>query len=152
MLRRGKTSRSHARLDPPHALPSYMHEDHESKKCKTDETFKRLMIKVDTQVAKDRRDHGVAQNYPFVVIMDWVGSHVDNDELKRVDDAEVPEGFGTGFTNELAKPFMRNDRRLFLKQLAQPVTLKSNLNQFIRMGPNFLGSFRKYILLNFCTK
>ena len=55
----------------------------------TGDTFKRLMIKVDTEVAKDRRDHGVVQNYPCVVIMDWVGSHLDDDELKRVDDAEI---------------------------------------------------------------
>ena len=45
------------------------------------------MIKVHTEVAKDRRDHGVAPNYPCVVIMDWVGSHLNNHDLKRVDDA-----------------------------------------------------------------
>ena len=89
VLHRGKTSRCHARLDLPHGLPSYMHEDHAEKKCQTGDTFKRLMIKVDTEVAKDRRDHGVAQNYPCVLIMDWVGSHLDDDELKRVDDAEI---------------------------------------------------------------
>ena len=66
-----------------------MHEDHAEKKCQTGDTFKRLMIKVDTEVAKDRRDHGVAQNDPCVVIMDWVGSHLDDDELKRVGDAEI---------------------------------------------------------------
>ena len=76
-------------LDLPQGLPSYMHKDHAEKKCQTGDTFKRLMIKVDTEVAKDRRDHGVAQNYPCVVIMDWVGSHLDDDELKRVDDAEI---------------------------------------------------------------
>ena len=47
-----------------------MHEDHAEKKCQTGDTFKRLMVKVDTEVAKDRRDHGVAQNYPCVMIMD----------------------------------------------------------------------------------
>ena len=47
------------------------------------------MIKVDTEVAKDKHDHGVGRNYPCVVIMDWVGSHLDDDELKRVDDAEI---------------------------------------------------------------
>ena len=47
------------------------------------------MLKVHTQVGKDRRDHGVVQNYPCVIIMDWVGSHVNDNELKRVDDAEV---------------------------------------------------------------
>ena len=66
-----------------------MHEDDAEKKCQTGDTFKRLMIKVDTEVAKDRCDHGVAQNYPCVVIMDRVGSHLDDDELKRVDDAEI---------------------------------------------------------------
>ena len=59
----------------PHGLPAYMHEDHAEKKCQTGDTFKRLMIKVD-KVAKDRRDHGVAQNYPWVVIMEWLGSHM----------------------------------------------------------------------------
>ena len=88
VLHRGETSRCHARLDPPHGLPSYTHEDQAEKKCETGDTFKRLMIKVGTEVAKDRRDHGVAQNYPCVVIMDCVGSHLDDDELKRVDDAE----------------------------------------------------------------
>ena len=89
VLHRGRTRRCHARLDVPQGLPSYMHKDHAEKKCQTGDTFKRLMIKVDTEVAKDRRDHGVAQNYPCVVIMDWVGSHLDDDELKRVDDAEI---------------------------------------------------------------
>ena len=89
VLHRGKTGPCHARLDLPKGLPSYMHEDHAEKKCQTGDTFKRLMIKVDTEVAKDRRDHGVAQNYPCVVIMDWVGNHLDDDELKRVDDAEI---------------------------------------------------------------
>ena len=77
------------RLDLPHGLPSYMHEDNADKKCQTGNTFKRLMVKVDTEVANDRRDLSVAQNYPYVVIMDWVGSHLDDEELKRVDDAEV---------------------------------------------------------------
>ena len=89
VLQRGKTSRCHARLDLPHGPPSYMHKDHAENKCQTGDTFKRLMIKVDTEVAKDRRGHGVAQNYPCVVIIDWVGSHLDNDELKRLDDAEI---------------------------------------------------------------
>ena len=89
VLHRGKTSRCHARLDVPHGLLSYMQEDHAEKKCQTGETFKRLMIKVDTEVAKNRRDHGVAQKYPCVVIMHWVGSHLNDDELKRVDDAEI---------------------------------------------------------------
>ena len=70
-------------------MPSYMHEDHAPKKCQMGETFKHLVLKVGTEVAKDRRDHGVAHNYPCVIIMDWVGSHVNDDELKRVDDAEV---------------------------------------------------------------
>ena len=70
VLHRGKTGRCHARLDLPQSLPSYMHEVHAEKKCQTGDTFKRLMIKVDTEVAKDRHDHGVAQNYPCVVIMD----------------------------------------------------------------------------------
>ena len=89
VLHREKTGRCHARLDLPQGLPSYMHEDHAEKKCQTGDTFKRLMIKVDTEVAKDGREHGVAQNYPCVVIMDWVGSHLDDDKLKRVDDAEI---------------------------------------------------------------
>ena len=89
VLHRGKTGRCHARLDLPQGLPSYMHEDHAEKKCQTGDTFKRSMIKVDTEVAKDRCDHGVVQNYPCVVIMDCVGSHLDDDELKRVDDAEI---------------------------------------------------------------
>ena len=89
VLHKGKTSRCHARLDLPHGLPSYMHEDHAEKKRQTGDTFKYLMIKVDTEVAKDRCDHGVAHNYPCVVIMDWVGSHLNDDELKRVDDAEI---------------------------------------------------------------
>ena len=89
VLHRGKTGRCHARLDLPQGLPSYMHEDHAEKSCQTGDMFKRLMIKVDTEVAKDRCDHGVAQNYPCVVIMDWVESHLDDDELKRVHDAEI---------------------------------------------------------------
>ena len=89
VLHRGKTSRCHAHLDLPQGLPSYMHEDHAEKKCQTGDTFKRLMIKVDSEVAKDRCDHGVARNYPCVVIMDRVGSHLHDDELKRVDDAEI---------------------------------------------------------------
>ena len=88
VFNRGKTSRCHAPLDLPRSLPSYMHEDRAEKKCQTGDTFKRLMIKVDTEVAKDRCEHGVAKNYPCVVIMEWVGSHLDDDELKRVDDAE----------------------------------------------------------------
>ena len=60
VLRRRKTSCCHARLHLPHGLPSYMHEDHAAKKCETDETLRRLMIKVDAEVAKDRCDHGVA--------------------------------------------------------------------------------------------
>ena len=47
-----------------------MHEDHTEKNGDTGDKFKRLMIKVDIEVAKDRRDHGVAQNYRCVVIMD----------------------------------------------------------------------------------
>ena len=88
VLHRGKTSRCHARFDLPHGLPCYMHENHAEKKCQNCDTFKRLMIKVDTEVAKDRWDHGVAQKYPCVVIMDWVGSHLNDDELKHVGDAE----------------------------------------------------------------
>ena len=64
-----------------------MHEDHAEKKCQTGDTFKRLMIKVDTEVALDRCDHCFAHNCPCVHILDWVGSHPNNDELKRVDDA-----------------------------------------------------------------
>ena len=73
-------------LEPPKIL---MHEDHAEKKCQNGDTFIRMMIKVDIEVANDRRDHGVAQNYPCVVIMDRVGSHLDDDELNRVDDAEI---------------------------------------------------------------
>ena len=89
VLHRGKASRCHARLDLPHDLPSYMHEDHAEKECETGDRLKRLMIKVDTEVAKDRRDHSVGQNYPCIVIMDWVGGHLDDEELKRVEDAEI---------------------------------------------------------------
>ena len=89
VVHRGKTSCCHARLNLPHGLPAYMQEDHAEKKCETGDTFKRLMIKVDTEVANDRPDHGIAQNYPCVVIMDWVGSHLDDEELKHVDDAEI---------------------------------------------------------------
>ena len=89
VLHRRKTSRCHARLDLPRGLPSYMHEEQSEKKCQTGDTFKCLMIKVHTEVVKDRRDHGVAQNYLCVVIMDWVGSHLNDDELKRVNDAEI---------------------------------------------------------------
>ena len=89
VLYRGKTSCCHARLDLPHGLRSCMHEDHAEEKCQTGNTFKRLMIKVDTEVAKDTRDHGVTQNYPCVIIMHWVGSHLDDEGLKRVDDAEI---------------------------------------------------------------
>ena len=45
-----------------------------------------------------------------------------------------------------------NNRRLFSKQLAQPVLLKPDLNQLIRMVPDFLGSFLRYLLSHFCTK
>ena len=89
VLHKGKASRWHVRLDLPHGLPAYMHEDHAEKKCQTGDTFKRLMIKVDTEVAKDKRDHGFALNYPCVVIMDGAGSHLNDCELKRVDDAEI---------------------------------------------------------------
>ena len=77
------------RLDLPHGLPSYMHEDSAEKTCQTGDTFKRLMIKVDTEVAKDRWDHGVAQNYPCVIIMDLVGSHLNDNELRRYNNAEI---------------------------------------------------------------
>ena len=40
-------------------------------------------------MAKDRCDHGVAQNYPCVVIVEWVGSHLNDNELKRDNDAEI---------------------------------------------------------------
>ena len=63
VLHRGKTSCCHAHRDLPHGLPSYMHEDHAEKKCQAGNTFKRPMIKVDNDGAKDRQDHGVAQNY-----------------------------------------------------------------------------------------
>ena len=72
VLHRGKTSRYRARLDLPHSLPAYMHEDHAENECQTGDTLKRLMIKVDTEVAKDRRDHGIAQNYPCVW-SSWTG-------------------------------------------------------------------------------
>ena len=70
VLHRGKASCCHARLNQPHGLPSYMHEDHAAEKCRTGETLKRPMMKVDTQVAKERRNHGVTQNYPCAVMMD----------------------------------------------------------------------------------
>ena len=89
VLHRGKASRCHARLDLPHGHPSYMHKDYAEKNCQTGNTFRCLMIKVHTEVAKDEWHHGVAQNNPCVVIMDSVGSHLNNDELKRVDDAEI---------------------------------------------------------------
>ena len=66
-----------------------MHEDHAEKKCQTGDTFKRLMIRVDTKVAKDRSDQGVAQNYPCVVIVDRVGSHLNDDELKHIEDSKI---------------------------------------------------------------
>ena len=65
VLHRGKTGRCHACLDLSQGLPSYMHEDHAEKKCLTGDTFKRLMIKVDTEVGKDRCDHGVAAELPI---------------------------------------------------------------------------------------
>ena len=49
VLHRGKISRCHGRRDLPHGLPAYMHEDHTEKKCQTGDTFKRLMIKLDTE-------------------------------------------------------------------------------------------------------
>ena len=76
-------------LDLCHRLPPYMHEHQAEKRCQTGDTFKHLMIKVDTAVAKHRCDHGVAPNYPYVVIMDSVGGRLNDDELKRVDDAEM---------------------------------------------------------------
>ena len=54
LLHRGKTSRCHARRDLPHDLPCYMDEDQAPKKCPTGETFKRLVFKVDPEVAEDR--------------------------------------------------------------------------------------------------
>ena len=53
------------------------------------ETFKRLVLNVDTEVAKDRGNHSVEHDYPCVIVMDRVGSHVNDDELKRVVDAKV---------------------------------------------------------------
>ena len=88
MLQGGKIIRCHASLDLPHGVPSYMHEDDVEKKCQTGDTFQRLMIKVDTEVAKDRCDHGFPHNYPCIVIMNWVESRLNDDEVKRVDDAE----------------------------------------------------------------
>ena len=65
VLNKGKPRGCHARLDLPHGLPSYMHEDHAANECQTGETFKRLMINVDTEVAKDRRDHGNRAELPL---------------------------------------------------------------------------------------
>ena len=76
MLHREKTTRRHACLDLCHSMPSYMHEEQAEKKCQT-------------EMAKDKCNHGVAQNYPCVVIMEWVGGHPNDDELKRVNDAEM---------------------------------------------------------------
>ena len=64
----------------PNGLPSYMHADRADKKCRTGDMVKRLMIKVDTEVAHDTCDHGVARNDPCVVRMDSVGSHLNDDE------------------------------------------------------------------------
>ena len=89
VLHRERTTRCHARLLLPHCLPSYMHKDHAEKKCETGNTFIRLMIKVDTEVAMDTHDYGVTQIYPCGVMMDWIGSHLNDDELKRVNDAEM---------------------------------------------------------------
>ena len=61
-------------------------------------------------------------------------------------------GFGTSFTNLSEKPVIGNNRRFFSKQWAQPVILKTHLNQLIGLVPNFSGSFRQCILSNFCTK
>ena len=89
LLHRGKTNRYHTRLDLPHGLPSHMHEDHAPKKCQTGETFKRLLLKVANEVAKDRCDYGITHNCPCVIIIGWVGVHLNDDELKRVGDAEA---------------------------------------------------------------
>ena len=66
-----------------------MHEDHAERKCQTGNTFNHLTIKVSTQVAKDRCDHGVAQDYLCVVIMDLTGSQRRDDELQLVHDHEI---------------------------------------------------------------
>ena len=58
-------------------------------------------------------------------------------------------GFGTGFTDELEKPVIGNDRRLFSKHSTLPVILKTNLNQLNGMVASFLG---QYILSDFCLQ
>ena len=61
-------------------------------------------------------------------------------------------GFGTGFTKYSEKTVIDNNGRGFSKQLAQPVLLKTDLNQLIGIVATFLRSFRHYILSSFCTK
>ena len=52
----------------------------------------------------------------------------------------------------IGKMLIGKNQRFFSKQLAQPVILKTDLNELIGIGPNLLRSFRQYILSNFCTK
>ena len=47
---------------------------------------------------------------------------------------------------------MRNNQRVYSKQLAQQGILKTDLNQLTAMVPNFCGSFPQYILSNFFAK
>ena len=70
LLHIGNTSCYHARLDLAPSLSSHMHEDHKAKKGHTTETFRCLVLNVNTQVAKERPNHRVAHNYTCIINME----------------------------------------------------------------------------------
>ena len=60
-----------------------------------------------------------------------------------------PVGFGTGFTDESENPVIGNHQRSFSKHSAQPIILRTDLNQLIRMFANFWVSVGRFIVFNF---
>ena len=66
--------------------------------------------------------------------------------------SRVQVGFGTGLPIYPKKLVIGNNRKLFPKQSVQPVILKTDSNQLIKMVAIFWGPFRQYLLSHFCTK
>ena len=72
--------------------------------------------------------------------------------MKTLHPPHIPTRVRNRFYQLIGKIGHRQYLEVFSKQLAQPVILKTDLNQLVGMVPNFSGSFRQYILSNFCTK
>ena len=82
-LVRGKTVQTHAEW-PAGGASKVLYQNHTANKMHTSETFRGLFCEVQEQLKDVKEMIRVAQDYPAVLIVDWVASHRANSSFEPV--------------------------------------------------------------------